>query len=975
MRIYENPEKTSENRKAPRSYYIPGGVSEYRLLNGEWKFAYFSRDIDVPEDITEWDTIPVPSCWQIEGYDFNNYTNVNYPYPCDLPYVPDDNPCGVYEREFEIAKKWGKVYFVLEGVSSCAFLYINGQYVGFTQGSHLQAEFDITDFVAEGTNTIRVKVLKWCCGSYLEDQDFFRFNGIFRDCYLLQRPEGHIDDVEMIPEDKQIKIKLDGQAKVRILEGDKLLTEDTMEGVYAYAPENPILWNAEKPFLYTVELERAGEIITFKTGLRKIEVSEQFELLINGVSVKLHGVNHHDTSKYRGWCQTDEELRADLELMKELNMNCVRTSHYPPTPKFIQMCDELGFYVVLETDIETHGFVRRTADVAYAFDVNTNDWPGTRLEWKKEHIERMERMVETYKNHPCAIMWSTGNESGHGCNHVDMIRWTRRRDPSRLIHCEDASRKGQNHNPDVYSRMYPSLADIERFATTNDLNMPVFLCEYSHAMGNGPGDVYYYNELFDKYPKLIGGCIWEWADHVVTVDDVQKYGGDFEGELTHDGNFCCDGLVFADRSLKAGSLEAKAAYQPIRTTYEDGVLKIYNRLDFTNLDEYEFTFTIEADGKKVYEEKKVLAAEPHTTIEVEIPYEELKCCYGVYLKTSLTKDGKECAKTQHALPWTACCDVADCDCCGDETCDSAKVEMTCDCGCASESCCDSDDICAPIMVESDYEVTISGEGFTYTFSKHYGAFTGMIVDGEEQLAGKNVLSAFRAPTDNDRNIIGKWANLNIWEGENLDCAFTKVYDCHVENGVIKVKGCLAGVSRIPFLYFDQTITVSAAGQISYDLQAKIRENAIWLPRLGFEFELPAENSAFTYYGRGPIENYCDLHNWAPVGLYTSDADKEYVNYVRPQEHGNHTGVKMLRIGKLEFVPADTMEINVSNYSTAALYKAEHTDELVADGKIHLRIDYKVSGVGSNSCGPELEKEYRLSEKEVQFAFTIKPARK
>ena len=965
MRIYENPEKTSENRKAPRSYYIPGGVSEYRLLNGQWKFAYFNRDIDVPDEITEWDTIPVPSCWQIEGYDFNNYANVNYPYPCDLPYVPDDNPCGVYEREFEIEKKWGKVYFVLEGVSSCAFLYINGQYVGFTQGSHLQAEFDITDFVTEGTNTIRVKVLKWCCGSYLEDQDFFRFNGIFRDCYLLQRPEGHIDDVEMIPEDKQIKIKLDGEAKVRIFEGDKLLTEETMVDDYAYAPENPILWNAEKPFLYTVELERVGEILTFKAGLRKIEVSEQFELLINGVSVKLHGVNHHDTSKYRGWCQTDEELRADLELMKDLNMNCVRTSHYPPTPKFIQMCDELGFYVILETDIETHGFVRRTASVAYAFDVQTNDWPGTRLEWKKEHIERMERMVETYKNHPCAIMWSTGNESGHGCNHVDMIRWTRKRDASRLIHCEDASRKGQNHNPDVYSRMYPSLADIERFATTNDLNMPVFLCEYSHAMGNGPGDVYYYNELFDKYPKLIGGCIWEWADHVVTVDGVQKYGGDFEGELTHDGNFCCDGLVFADRSLKAGSLEAKAAYQPIRTTYEDGVLKIYNRLDFTNLDEYEFTFTIEADGQKVYEEKKVLVAEPHTTIEVEIPYEEMKCCYGVYLNTSLTKDGKEYAKTQHALPW-AICDV----CCDAEpSCNYAETECPGDVKVAADGECD--DIFAPIMVESDYDVTISGEGFTYIFSKHYGAFTSMVVDGEEQLAGKSVLSAFRAPVDNDRNIIVRWANINIWEGENLDCAFSKIYDCYVEDGVIKLNGSLAGVSRIPVLHFEQTIAVSVAGEVSYELKAKVRKDAIWLPRLGFEFELPAENSAFTYYGRGPIESYCDLHNWAPMGLYTSDAEKEYVNYVRPQEHGNHTEVKMLQIGKLEFVAADKMEINVSKYSTAALYKAEHTDELVADGKTHLRIDYKVSGVGSNSCGPELEEEYRLAEKEIKFGFTIK----
>ena len=944
MRNYENPEKTSKNRLSPRSYYIPGGVSEYHLLNGDWKFAYFSRDIDVPEEIEVWDTIPVPSCWQILGYENANYTNINYPYPCDLPYVPDDNPCGVYEREFEIGKKWGKVYFVLEGVASCAFLYLNGEYVGFTQGSHLQAEFDITAFVKEGTNTIRIKVLKWCCGSYLEDQDFFRFNGIFRDCYLLQRPEGHIVDVEMIPTDKVIQIQIDGQAKVRVLEGEELLTEENMKDTFAYVPENPVLWNAEKPFLYTIELERAGEIITLKVGMRRIEVSDQYELLINGVSVKLHGVNHHDTSKYRGWCQTDEELRADLLLMKELNINCVRTSHYPPAPKFIQMCDEIGLYVVLETDIETHGFVRRLADVSYGYDMGSNDWPCNRPEWKKEHVERMQRMVENYKNHASVIMWSTGNESGHGCNHVEMIRWTKKRDGSRLIHCEDASRKGQFHNADVYSCMYPSLADIEKFAQTNDINMPVFLCEYAHAMGNGPGDVYYYNELFDKYPKLIGGCIWEWADHVVTVDGVQKYGGDFEGELTHDGNFCCDGLVFADRTLKAGSLEAKAAYQPIRTNYEDGVLTVYNRLDFTNLDEYEFMVQIEVDGKSVCEETMVLSADPHTTVAVKFPFEYEECTYGVYLNTRLTKDGKVWAMTQHELP------------CVMKESETAK-------------CADSTDA---VMTQDSYNIYIFGKGFVYTFSKHYGAFTSLVVDEEEQLAGKSILSAFRAPTDNDRNIINKWAKINIWEGENLDCAFSKVYDCLVEDGVIKVTGSLAGVSRMPFLRYEQTITISGKGEIDYILQGQIGDKVIWLPRLGYEFVLPEASKEFTYYGRGPVENYCDMHNWAPVGLYNSNTDNEYVGYVRPQEHGNHTQVKMLKIGKLEFISSEGMEINVSRYSTAALYKTEHTDELVSDGKTHLRIDYKVSGIGSNSCGPKLKEAYRLSEKQISFGFRIKP---
>lgn len=938
-RVYEDPKKTSENRLAPRSYYIPEGVSEYQLLNGIWKFAYFDRDIDVPEKIEAWDSIPVPSCWQLHGYEAPNYTNINFPYPCDVPFVPDDNPCGVYERTFTLDKKWGKIYFVLEGVSSCAFLYVNDQYIGFTQGSHLQAEFDITEAVNEGENTIRVRVLKWCCGSYLEDQDFFRFNGIFRDCYLLQRPDGHIVDIEMIPNDRSIHVKIQGEARIRIWSKDVLLAEDEMAGEYCYVPDNPILWNAEKPYLYRVELERAGEVITLHAALRKVEISESLELLINGKSVKLFGVNHHDTNPDRGWCQTEEELRQDLELMKELNINCVRTSHYPPHPKFVQMCDEMGFYVVLETDIESHGILRRLPNVDYCFDMESNAWPGTIAEWKHEHVERMQRMVEYYKNHGSVIMWSTGNESGHGCNHLEMIRWTKKRDGSRLIHCEDASRKGQIHNADVYSRMYPSFADVEHFACTDDINMPVFLCEYSHAMGNGPGDVYQYCELFDKYPKLIGGCIWEWADHVVMVDGVPKYGGDFPGELTHDGNFCCDGMVFADRSLKAGSLEVKAAYQPMKTRYQDGVLSVYNRLDFTNLNEYDFVYWIEIDGQKAEEHKQVLSVEPKEAVDLPVAYEQVTCKYGAYLNTALYRDGKLCAHTQHELPF----------CVAQEE----KGE-------------------AVTLTEDALNVYASGEGFSYVFSKHYGVFTSMVVNGQEQLEGRTWLSAFRAPTDNERNILARWANINIWQGENLDCAFSKIYDCQVEGQTIIVSGSLTGVSRMPAVKYDLTVKVFEDGKVEFVLDGNVRDDAIWLPRFGYEFSLPGEIKEWSYFGYGPSESYCDLKHGARMGMYHSDIDKEYVNYVRPQEHGNHTNVKWVQIGNLEFGSEKGLDVQLSKYSTSALYKAEHTDELKADGRTHLRIDYKDSGIGSASCGPELDERYRLSEKQIHFAFYVKP---
>ncbi len=937
MRFYENPKKTSENRLNPKSYYIPKGVSVYNLLNGEWDFAYFERDIDVPEVIQKWDKIPVPSCWQLQGYENPNYTNASYPYPVDIPYVPDDNPCGVYRRKFNVDKSLGKVYFVFEGVSSCASLYINGEYVGFTQGSRLQAMFDITDFTVAGENTVTVKVLKWCCGSYLEDQDAFRYNGIFRDVYVLERPENHIEDVEIIPNDKCFNIKIKGKANVRISDAEVELFCGEMENELSFAPEKPILWNAEKPYLYTIILERDGEILTFKSGLRKIEISENYELLVNEVSVKLHGVNHHDTSKFRGWCQTDEELKKDLMLMKELNINCVRTSHYPPTPKFIELCDELGFYVVCETDIESHGFILRLPNISNGYDVESNAWPATISEWKNEHIERMVRMVEVFKNNPSVIMWSTGNESGHGCNHYEMIKWTKNRDNTRLVHCEDASHKGQFHNADVFSCMYPNYSDLEMKVKSDDINMPIFLCEYCHAMGNGPGDVWDYNILFDKYPKLIGGCIWEWADHVVTIDGTEKYGGDFEGEITHDGNFCCDGLVFADRSLKSGSLEAKAAYQPIKTAFENGALKIYNRLDFTNLNEYEFIYIIEVDGKEISKQNVALDTAAHCESEIKIDYTPVTCEFGATLNVYLKKDGKEYARTQHILP---------CELKAEKT--NAKVELT----------------------EDALNIYAKGERFSYIFSKHYGVFTSIIVDGEEQLDGRGVLSAMRAPTDNDSRMKPLWTFQNIWQGENLDKTFSKIYSCEIIDGDICLSGSVAGVSRVPVFKYELKVSISQKGKINFNVKADVRGDAQWLPRFGYEFVLKGENNSFTYFGKGPNENYIDLSHGTYLGLYSSDTKQEFVKYVRPQEHGNHRAAKMLSIGKLNFLGRDTFEFAVSDYTTDNVYKANHTDDLIPDGKTHLRIDYKVSGIGSASCGPDLKPEYQLNEKKIDFSFAI-----
>ncbi len=946
MRFYENSLKTSENRLSPRSYYIPTGKSEYLLLNGKWNFKYFSRDIDLYENITEWDEITVPSCWQILGYENPNYTNVNYPYPCDPPFVPDDNPCGVYERTFEIKEVWGKSYFVFEGVSSCAVLYINGNYVGFTQGSHLQSEFDITDFVKKGSNTVRAVVYKWCCGSYLEDQDFFRFNGIFRDCYVLQRPIDHITDIIISANETEISVKADKTASISLFDADGNKLNEATDKTATFKPESPILWNAEKPYLYTVRFEKKGEIIERKIGMRTIKLSDVGALLINGQAVKLHGVNHHDTHKYNGWCQTNDELKLDLLKMKELNINCVRTSHYPPTPYFVELCDELGLYVILETDIEAHGFMRRYANVVAAYDIESGEWPCSMEDWEKEHIERMQRACLLFKNNCSVIMWSTGNESGHGANHQAMLRWARTLNDGRLLHCEDATSTFSNciqhtdlTNVDVISSMYTGISHLcEEYGEKNIYKKPVFLCEYSHAMGNGPGDVWDYNLAFNKYEHFIGGCVWEWADHTVVVDGVQKYGGDFEGELTHDSNFCCDGMVFANRDFKAGSYEIKAAYQPLRTHFQNGILTVKNLFDFTNLNECEFEYKIEADGKTLSENKSVLNIKPHESLDIKIDIPKIECELGAYITCRLYKNSREIAIMQHELPF-----------------EIKKSSLASDC---------------PEIIEKEYEIIFKGESFEYVFSKHYGNFQSLKVQGIEQLAKQMEFTTWRAPTDNERTVKAFWGNYNIWQGENLDVQFNKVYSCRLNGNTVSVKGSFAGVSRAPYMHYDYQVSVFSDGRIDFRLDGNVRDNVFWLPRFGLEFAVPDSDASFSYFGFGPYESYRDMYHASTVNLYTSSAEKEYVPYICPQEHGNHTGVKQFNIGKLRFMSDTDLECNVSCYNSYQLTKANHTDELEKDGKSYVRIDYKDSGLGSNSCGPSLAEKYQLNEKKINFNFTL-----
>ncbi len=935
MRCYENPLKTSENRMKPRSWYIPD-CSGYTSLNGKWRFAFFKNGDRVTE-INDWSTIEVPSCWQIEGFENPNYTNVNYPFPCDPPFVPDINPVGIYERSFNIDNNYEKHYLIFEGVSSHAEIYVNNKYVGFTQGSHLFSEFDITEYMNKGINTVRVYVRKWCCGSYLEDQDAFRHNGIFRDVYILSRPENHIFDLDIRTDYSNINCSADTDFVAELYYKDILL--ETLESVdckISFKVNNPKLWTAETPNLYTIKFKSAGEIITRRIGFRTVKISSDYELLINGKPVKLKGVNHHDSSINSGWTITKEQTFQDLKLMKKLNINTVRTSHYPPIPQFLDYCDELGLYVILETDIETHGFARRNANVSFGFDVTDDIWPCTGAQWKKEFLDRMIRAYERDKIHTSIIMWSTCNESGYSDNTHNAIKWLKEHDNTRLCHAEDASRKGTPDITDVFSVMYPTFEKLQELADDEEIKQPVFLCEYAHAMGNGPGGVWEYNEAFNKNKKIIGGCIWEWADHTVLVDGIQKYGGDFEGELTNDGNFCCDGMVFADRSLKAGSLEIKNAYAPVRIKWINNSLSVKNLFDFISFSEYTFKYILSVDGKSIETETFKTDIKPQEEHLIK-PKAILPntCELGAYITLYMyNPEGVEIACLQEKIP----------------------IDII-----------HNHNYSSPANIkETDFEYTVCGKKFGYTISKQTGSFTSIIINNEEQLISPVKLSCFRAPTDNDRNVKALWDRSTIWKGENFDCLFSKVYSCEWTENIITFNMSLSGVSRLPFFRYTLSYEFFDNGTVKIALDGNIRENVTWLPRLGFELELPYDKENFRYFGNGPYESYCDMSHHGIVGFHNSTASKEYVNYVCPQEHGNHFDCKLLEIDNSVKFEGKNFEFSVLHNSIEHLTKAMHTDELPATQSTYIRVDYKMSGIGSNSCGPLPNSEHRLTEKHIEF---------
>lgn len=985
-KLLQNPSLLSLNRETDRAFYIPyadeqsalegKGDSPYRqLLNGTWKFRYFPRAIDVEEDALMpnypfTDEIPVPSNWQMHGYDIPHYTNVEYPYPVDPPYVPNDNPVGVYSRTFTLDAAWNgkEIYLRCEGVAPCMLLYINGQEAGYTQGAHLPSEFNITPFLQKGENTVSILVAKWCDGSYLEDQDFYRLSGIFRDIYLLAREKNHIRDyfihTQLSANYRDAEIMLEweaaggGDVEVTLLDpsGKKL---DSGLNRTSFQISHAEKWTAETPNLYYLLLKMGNEVICEPFGIRSVQISPKGELLINGVSVLIKGVNRHDSHQTKGYVTSYEDMEYDLLQMKRLNINTVRTAHYPNAPEFYHLCDRLGLYVVDETDIEIHGFATRLGGKPGCYQPYHKDWVCEMPAWREAFVERVRRMVERDKNRPCVIFWSLGNESGYGGNHDAMSHWVRHRDPSRLVHYASASVAGNPDTVDMCSYTYPGIERTKELCKEAG-NRPVFLCEYVHAMGNGPGSVEEYMEIFRSYDNLIGGCVWEWADHVIEKDGKYYYGGDF-GEIPHDGNFCVDGMVFPDRSLKAGSLNIKQNYRNLFAEYlGGGNIKVSSDYRFRTANET-VTAILDCDGEQTTLLSQQLNLKPGESAILELPISAVDCREGAYLNVifSVSED----------TPWAST---------GTETGFEQFTLLE------KPQNLTTNETGALSVTEDKEFITIAGADFTYRFNKLYGAFESMIYGDKEWLAERTVFSVWRAPTDNDRRIKLIWGsyydNFRDNEGLNLSsmyCYCTKLAEISDTKAVITAECNISARAKAPIIKFTVRYTITPDGAVLHEVTANVREDAPFLPRFGAEYVLTEGSEAISYYGMGPGENYVDLRAHTHMGWFESNVTDEHIPYVRPQENGNHTKIKRLSVndgqGKAFTVKsAEQLECSATHFKSLDLEKNAHEFELTPRKETILRVDYKVSGIGSNSCGPELDTKYRLNEKEFEYTFSIKP---
>ncbi len=1037
---WENQEVLQRGREQAHASYVPFADSEtaidgertdspwFSLLNGEWKFQLFPNPESVPEDFnaesfndSDWDRIPVPSSWQMHGYGKPHYTNVVYPFPVDPPRVPDHNPTGCYRREFSLPDTWKerKVLLVFQGVDSAFHLSLNGKAVGYSQGSRLPSEFDVTPHLRQGQNLLTVTVYQWSDGSYLEDQDMWWLSGIFRDVYLLAVPQVRIRDFTVTTEllskgsrepnpDARITIRTevaDGYGgiggshslEVRLVDAGrnevakKNGTLDFGSGGQASlelecAIKEPQLWTAETPYLYTLLislLDSKGdllEVIPWRAGIRQVEIAGGL-LLVNGRPVKLKGVNRHDHHPDLGKAVPYSAMLEDVLLMKRHNINTVRTSHYPNDPRFYDLCDTYGLYVIDETDLECHG-MRTIGDWNRLSDNPT---------WEAAYMDRMVRMVQRDKNHACIIMWSLGNESGFGVNHKKMAEDARRIDPTRPIHYE---RDFNLETSDVFSVMYPMVDLVEKVAEGKEpVNIrrpepnlslaperytakPFFMCEYAHAMGNGPGNIKEYWDLIYRHPRLIGGCIWDWIDQGIRKRSKEgkeyfAYGGDF-GDEPNDGNFLINGLIFPDRKPSPGLIEYKKVIEPVHVEavdLEKGIFRLTNRYDFLSLRHLTVYWAIQGPGLRGEWDSLLsgsLAAPdlpagesdeitlPHSLPALDKkrrPHTDLWLTMGFLLN-----EERSWASAGHEVAW-------------------AQFELKASKQAPARSAKRSS--LPPITAqESGNRLILRGLDFEVGFDKRSGRIESWRYHDLQLLCHGPQLNFWRAPTDNDKR-----AAEEEWKPSGIDVLQHRIDSVSVQepsDSTIQV----VVESRIapPVLdwAFECTYRYLFSGSGDLTLEIEVRPKGKLpdtIPRIGLEMTLPPQFDRVQWYGRGPGESYIDSKTSQRIGVYRCSVDDLYVPYVYPQENGNRTDVRWVSFSNSQgtgFIAGGMPLLNFSahRFSTRDLEEARHTCDLSPRDEIVVHLDYRHNGLGSASCGPPPLEPYLLHPEECAFSIRL-----
>lgn len=977
-----------ENKLPPRAYFIPfSGEAELEstdykneryksdritMLSGEWDFAYYPHMSEVPEafdtDSVCFDKVTTPSTWQRTGYDQIAYINTRYPFPKKPPHIPEDVAVGIYRKKVELADSPRKIITFL-GVAGALALYINGEYIGYSEGSHNTAEFDITNASVSGENEIAAVVYKWSNGTYLECQDMFRENGIFRDAYIISQTENRINDFLFRPQKNSdgtynLKICIEGEfedgAEVEIYSDglfSKVLNGNASAEIASLRVKE---WTAETPNVYKVNIVvkhggKVSEAIRTYIGFKDVRIDGEV-FLFNGKPIKMLGVNHHDTHMTKGYAMSLDDLETDIRLMKEYNCNAVRTSHYPPDPVFLTMCDIYGLYTVDEADIETHGFY------AVPYSTYNPNRLSNDIKWAEHYLDRVRRMYERDKNHPCVTMWSLGNESGgYKCQDV-CYDFLKKVNPEIPVHYEGAIRS-KRWAYDVVSRMYgtPDLMRkiLKGTAGKKYKGKPFFQCEYAHAMGNGPGGLEEYMQLFYSSAQFMGGCIWEWADHSVYDENAKykwTYGGD-HNEPIHDGNFCVDGLFYPDRKPSSGALEMKVCYRPIRAKYLGGnAFELWNTRSFTDSSDISIDFSVIADGKSEMTGSIdcVIPAGGKETAEIKSPLFE-QSDRDVFVNFAYTdkNSGEEIAVEQLVI------------------------------SCAELKKADNRPQAAEISASGN-KITVDFDGGKAVFDKN-GGLVSCTKNGVEYL-NQNPLDKvkgfvphiYRGRLDNDQYMV------IFWKIVGLDSAEPRLASCKVkeENGVRYISTAYNFVTRGVF--------VLARAQVNYffDKSGKITVRASLkklcpltnqLPRFGVHAELNADFENVEYYGRGPIENYSDFKEHSPVGIYKTTVSQMAHKYIKPQDSGNRGDVRFGVLSdkngaSIKFAANDKyLNFNANHFTLAQLKKAKHIEDLPDTDTTFAAIDGFVRGTGSGSCGPIPSKEHIIKFgyiHPIEYSFTI-----